>query len=80
MGYIKTKGDFNMDLQNLIYQINEVKQENLRLKNRERELLKEIDKKNEKIEMLLLKLLDREIKMRDLEEGYKKIKGWFYED
>ena len=69
-----------MDLQNLIYQINEVKQENLRLKNRERELLKEIDKKNEKIEMLLLKLLDREIKMRDLEEGYKKIKGWFYED
>lgn len=69
-----------MDLQKIIYQMNEIKQENLRLKNRERELLKEIDKKNEKIEMLLLKLLDREIKMRDLEEGYKKIKGWFYED
>ena len=69
-----------MDLQKIIYQIDELKQENLRLKNRERELLKEIDKKNEKIEMLLLKLLDREIKMRDLEEGYKKIKGWFYED
>lgn len=69
-----------MDLQKLIYQIDELKQENLRLKNRERELLKEIDSKNEKIEMLLLKALDREIKMRDLEEGYKKIKGWFYED
>lgn len=69
-----------MDLQKIIYQIDELKQENLRLKNRERELLKEIEKKNEKIEMLLLKLLDREIKMRDLEEGYKKIKGWFYED
>lgn len=69
-----------MDLQKIIYQMNEVKQENLRLKNRERELLKEIEKKNEKIEMLLLKLLDRDIKMRELEEGYKKIKGWFYED
>ena len=69
-----------MDLQKIIYQMNEIKQENLRLKNRERELLKEIEKKNERIEMLLLKLLDREVKMRDLEEGYKKIKGWFYED
>ena len=69
-----------MDLQKIIYQMNEVKQENLRLKNRERELLKEIDNKNEKIEMLLLKALDREIKMRDPEEGYKKIKGWFNED
>lgn len=69
-----------MDLQKIIYQMNEVKQENLRLKNRERELLKEIEKKNEKIEMLLLKSLDREIKMQELEEGYKKIKEWFYED
>ena len=69
-----------MDLQKIIYQMNEVKQENLRLKNRERELLKEIDKKNERIEILLLKLLDREVKMSELEEGYKKIKEWFYED
>ena len=69
-----------MDLQRIIYQMNEIKQENLRLKNRERELLKEIEKKNERIEILLLKLLDRKVKMSELEEGYKKIKEWFYED
>lgn len=69
-----------MDLQKIIYQIDELKQENLRLKNRERELLKVIEEKNDKIESLTLRLLDRDTKMNELEQSYKNLKGLLYDE
>ena len=66
-------------MQNLLNEIDRIKQENLRLKNENRVLKKTIEKRDQTIDYLRFSLLERIEKMQALEDCYKAIKGKLYE-
>ena len=66
-------------MQNLLNEIDRIKQENLRLKNENRVLKKALEKRDQTIDYLRFILLERVEKMQALEEFYKAIKGKLYE-
>lgn len=58
-------------MQELIERIEELKQENLRLKNRNRQMKRELEHKEDHINYLRNLILERDEKLLELAEAYK---------
>lgn len=59
------------NMQALIERIEELKQENLRLKNRNRQMKRELEHKEDHINYLRNLILERDEKLLELAEAYK---------